>query len=402
MSNTRNWSRKSLDELRELYLDELAAELRADGIDPFDVDATTVTRRYRGLDYALGEHHDMTVAEFLDDICGLSDMRTESDSRFDAADLETREAIQSYLQNLETRGKLQKTTADANRTALAAIVDAYADRYGEADLVAGASGDRLRNEETERLLETFDTLEKGLAESTLIRYRDSLSRWYDAMADRGLVEFNPTDAVKSTFGWSRDQPDPKALAAADVRHLYDTADSLEESLLIIALAGWGLRPNEVASLHVSQVNLEPEDPHLAFDERKNGPGTVALLVGLEELAQRLDELGVDEDWNGYVFPSSQSRTGHISVGTVRNRFTDIVDRTEVTVDGESPVPKMGRRFWYQTYADAQSEMLELLEEIAGDQGSTSAQVVKENYLDEAQARELRRRAMRDALETVFD
>lgn len=401
MPETRRWTKHSLDELRELYVDELAAELREDNIDPFDVDATTITRRYRGLDYALGKHHDMTVSEFLTRVCGVSDTRDPHGSRLEDAAPDTREAIEGYLEDLEQRRKLDESSVDANRTALATIVETYADVHGQADLLAGAGGAREQHEEVDRLLKTFDVLDGDLAESTLIRYRDSLSRWYDSMMDRGRVDFNPTNAVKSTFGWTHDDRNPAALEAADVRALYACADSREQSLLVLALAAWGLRPNEVASLHARQLVLDEEDPHLAFDERKNGPGTVALLFGLEELAAHLDDLAVDDDWNGYVFPSSRSESGHISVDTVRNRFCDLADQADVTVDGETPVPKMGRRYWYQTYSSAQAEMLERLEEIAGDQGSASAAVVDENYLDEERRRQLRRRAMREALKDAF-
>jgi len=402
MPETRRWSKHTLDELRELYVDELAAELREDNLDPFDIDATTITRRYRGLDYALREHHDMTVSEFLTRVCGVSNTRDSQDSRLEDAAPDTREAIERYLEDLKQRRKLEESSVDANRTALATIVETYADVHGQADLLAGAGGAREQHEEVDRLLKAFDVLDEDLAESTLIRYRDSLSRWYDAMMDRGRVDFSPTNAVNSTFGWTHDDRDPAALEAADVRALYACADSREDSLLVLALAGWGLRPNEVASLHTRQLVLDEEDPHLAFDERKNGPGTVALLFGLEELAAHLDNLAVDDDWNGYVFPSSRSESGHISVDTVRNRFRDLADRAAVTVDSETPVPKMGRRFWYQTYSSAQAEMLDHLEEIASDQGSASAGVINHNYLDESRRRRIRRRAMQDALKQVFN
>lgn len=402
MPETRHWSQHSLDELRELYLDDLAAELRKDDIDPFEVDATTITRRYRGLDYALGEHHDMTVSEFLTRVCGVSRQRDPRGSRLEEATADTREAVEDYLEDLEQRRKLDSSSVDANRTALSTVIETYADVHGRANLLDGASGAREQHEEVDRVLETFDVLDEELADPTLIRYRDTLSRWYEAMHDRGRVEFNPVDAVANTFGWTRENRDPEALEAADVRALYACTESREEALLIVALAGWGLRPNEVAALHARQLVLDEDDPHLEFDkDRKNGPGTVALLVGLEELAAHLDDLAVDDDWNGYVFPSSRSETGHIAVDTVRNRFRALADRADVTVDGDLPVPKMGRRYWYQAYSSAQAEVLDLLEEIAGDQGSTSAAVVQENYLDEERRRELRRRAMRNALKGVF-
>jgi len=402
MPKSRHWSRHSLDELHELYLGELAAELREENIDPFEVDATTITRRYRGLDYALREHHDMTVSEFLTRVCGVSQTENPWGERLENATPDTREALVRYLESLQNHTDLEDSTIQAHRTALGTFVQTYANEHGEADILEGVTGKRAQPDEVDRVIAVFERLDDRLIDSTLIRYSDTADTWYNRLKSRGQADFNPIEAVTDTFRWEIDGSDPQAMEEGGVRALYACADSREESLLVLALAAWGLRPNEVAALHARQLVLDEDDPHLAFEERKNGPGTVALLFGLEELAAHLDDLAVDDDWNGYVFPSSRSESGHISVDTVRNRFRRLADRAEVTVDGETPVPKMGRRWWYQTYAKARAEMLELLEEIAGDQGSTSASVVDENYLDDTPRRKLRRRVMRDALEGVFE
>ena len=63
---------------------------------------------------------------------------------------------------------------------------------------------------------------------------------------------------------------------------------------------------------------------------------------------------------------------------------------------------MGCRFWYTTYMDAQKQLLENLDVIAGDQGSSDAGVVLENYLSEAERRKYRREFMRERLADVFD
>lgn len=401
MPDSPRWSQHSLDELRELYLDELAEELRNDGIDPFEVDATTITRRYRGLDYALGEHHDMTVSEFLTRVCGVSQTRNPWGERLENATPDTREALKRYLESLQEHTDLKDSTIQAHRTALGTFVETYANEHGEADILEGVTGKRPQPDEVDRVIAVFERLDDRLIDSTLIRYSDTADAWYNRLQARGQADFNPIEAVTDTFRWEIGDRNPQSIDEEDVRALYACADSREESLLVLALAAWGLRPNEVAALHARQLVLDDDDPHLSFDERKNGPGTVALLFGLEELAAHLDDLAVDDNWNGYVFPSSRSESGHISVGTVRNRFRDLAERADVAVDGETPVPKMGRRYWYQTYSSAQAEMLERLEEIAGDQGSASAAVVDENYLDEERRRQLRRRAMREALKDAF-
>jgi len=73
----------------------------------------------------------------------------------------------------------------------------------------------------------------------------------------------------------------------------------------------------------------------------------------------------------------------------------------VLVDGATPTAKMGRRFWYTLYKDAMDGLLEQLEGVAADQGSSSAEVVLSNYISETERRQYRREAMREELAAVF-
>ena len=144
----------------------------------------------------------------------------------------------------------------------------------------------------------------------------------------------------------------------------------------------------------------PEDSYMVFEERKNGPGEVTLLFGVETLQRRIMDLD-SSDWNGYLFPSTQSASGHITAKTVNARFKRLAEAAGVTVEQETPTAKMCRRFWYSTYNEAVKEMMEGLEGIAADQGSASTEVVANNYLSEAEERRYRRDSMRRQLESVF-
>ena len=146
---------------------------------------------------------------------------------------------------------------------------------------------------------------------------------------------------------------------------------------------------------------DPEDSYMAFEERKNGPGEVTLLFGVETLQRRIMDLD-SPSWNGYLFPSTQSSTGHITAKTVNARFKRLAETAGVTVEGDTPTAKMCRRFWYSTYNEAVKSMMEGLEGIAADQGSASTEVVANNYLSEAEERRYRRDSMRQQLESVFD
>jgi len=171
---------------------------------------------------------------------------------------------------------------------------------------------------------------------------------------------------------------------------------------VLALGAWGLRPNEVASLSIDQFMLDDgDDERIIFEQRKNGPGEVALLFGVDVLKQRVVDLD-EPGWEGYLFPSSRSSTGHITPQTVTNRFRELSVDAGVTVEGEPPTAKMGRRFWYTTYNEAVKEMLAGLEGVAADQGSASAEIVSQNYLSEAEKRRYRRESMHQELSKVFE
>ena len=123
----------------------------------------------------------------------------------------------------------------------------------------------------------------------------------------------------------------------------------------------------------------------------------------QALSDCIDGFGArDDDWNGYLFPSAASSSGHIVGETVQSRFRRLANRAGVTVRGETPTSKMGRRFWYTTYIEAQKQLLENLDVIAGDQGSSDVNVVLENYLSEAERRKYRREFMRERLADVFE
>jgi len=146
-----------------------------------------------------------------------------------------------------------------------------------------------------------------------------------------------------------------------------------EELLVVALAGWGLRASEVAALHISQFQRNvPEDdvPFITFQSRKNGPSEVSLLYGMGVLDSRIDELADDETWTGYLFPSSRGETPHVTRDTIRNWFQNLASGADLPdrIEGERPSPQLCRRFWYDTYTAVLEGVLEGVDEIAAEQG----------------------------------
>ena len=130
---------------------------------------------------------------------------------------------------------------------------------------------------------------------------------------------------------------------------------------------------------------------------------VALIYGVAELDDRIDALGGrNRDWNGYLFPSSKSSSGHVTGETIQARFKRLAGQADVRVRGDQPTSKTGRRFRYTTYNQAMTDLHENLDVIAGEQGSSDPSVVLKNYLSEAEQRKYRREFMRERLAEAFE
>jgi hypothetical protein len=71
------------------------------------------------------------------------------------------------------------------------------------------------------------------------------------------------------------------------------------------------------------------------------------------------------------------------------------------IEGERPSPQLCRRFWYDTYTAVLGGVLEGVDEIAAEQGSSDPRVVMQNYLSDSRARRVRREFMRDQLNAAF-
>ncbi len=306
MSETINWSHHDLNGLEELYWDEIAPALRRDGRDPHTRPSyeTLADHGYSGLAYTLREHHDLTPKQFLSETVGLKD---EDDSTegydWNIETERTQSAFESYLRSLNRRRNLADSTLASKRTHLSAYAETYRDLHGTDDLLGPLDAHDQRGEEIDRAYEVLDVFNaERSTDASKIEYTATVASWYHRLVRHGRAEFNPLEHATTEFGWERNNPDNHPLDASDVRALYDAADSLEDRLLVVALAGWGLRSGEVARLHQRQfVGSNSDDPHLDFEKRKNGPSSVSLLYGLDVLKDRWNDLAEDETWNGYLF-----------------------------------------------------------------------------------------------------
>ncbi|AXR79885.1 tyrosine-type recombinase/integrase [Natrarchaeobaculum sulfurireducens] len=407
------WTVLELDDLVDAYWEVVAPELEADGIDPQNEKPThnwLTEQGLRSLLYTLREHHNRTFSEFWEEDLGLE----TPDEGFEWAttDERTIEALESFLTSRRSRKGLAASSIDTLRYRLNRFIRAYKEENGTADIVSPVAreGDVPAHVAVDNCFSAFDRLHRELeGNQTKQRIHLAVSNWYSHLVRRKWATFNPVEGLDEEYDWSKsdsENDDTPCLTAAHVQSLYETATDIEEQLLVVALCGWGLRPNEVAKLRTEMFVFDVPDgetPYIQFEERKNGPGQVSILFGQELINAYIDSWDGSDDWSEYLFPSPHSSRAHITRWTVWNRFQDLAERAGLPAEiaGESTSAKMGRRFWYDIYSSALDVILDGLEGVAADQGSESPEVVLRNYLSEARIRDLRREYMRAQLADAF-
>ncbi|GAA3858138.1 tyrosine-type recombinase/integrase [Haloarcula argentinensis] len=409
MSKTR-YSNMDFAACESFYYETVVPTMETDGLDP-TAETPTYTwmnRQFPGFVKHLQRRFDLSPGQFYDEI-GVPEATTPSGS-FDFLSDNTQRAIEAYLDELSTRRGRADATIDTRRSILRRYAKVYTNIHDTKYLLAPLENPDERVAEMDRVAATFDAMDQlDDALTTLAsrrKYVQDTRQFYKHLVMFGNAAYNPLADLEIRFGWDTTPSwDNKALDRNAVQQLYAVAADQRDRFIVVACCGWGLRPSEVASLHIRQLNLDPDDdshPYIEFGdgERKNGPGTVALLAGLETVERRIETLGGPE-WSGYLLPSPSAATGHLTAETVRRRFKSVAEAADVTVDGATPTPKTGRRFWYTTYGAAVRRVAERFEDVAAEQGSASAQVVLDNYLSESEARSHRRAEMRETLAGLF-
>lgn len=398
------WTLLDEDQLADAYAAVVEPALRQEGRSP-STDRPSYewlsSNGFRGLTYALKEYHDMSFGEFWSETLGYSE---EKDTGYDW-DIEhepTRESFEEWLAGKQSAAEnWSDSTRKTVRYRLARYARSYREQHGTDDLLSpvAAESDITETEAVDRCRDTFSYMRSDFSGQTIARVHDEVRRWYDWLMDRRVATINPTDGAEDWFDWSRSpDQDAVALEPSHVRAMYDTAVRNRDRMMLIALAAWGLRAGEVAALHEDQLHLDEEEPYIEFEDRKNGPGSVAIVYGGDIARQHCTRI------EGYLFPSDRSETGHVNSSTIANWFHGLADRAGVPkeIDGAERKPHMGRRFWFDAYTSTIEELVEhQIEAVADEQGSASASVVWEDYLTEDRRRELLRGFMREKLSNAF-
>jgi len=401
------WSGKDLDDLEQFHYDEIQPAMAADGLETDEPPAYTwlAQNGFSGFIDYLKREHGLTVGDFYDD---YGPDAPEDTASFGFIDHDrTRTLLNEYLYELEHDRNRAETTVKTRRSRLKKYAETYARLHETTDLVSTLDDMDARPQEIRRARDVFREFKDDLSTRASQRsYVQDIRQWYVFLVDTGIALYNPIERMERRFGWDEEpEYDNPTMSKGQVTKMFQQAASPRERLMIIGLAGWGLRPGELVSLHVSQMELETDGtpPYISFEDRKNGPGEVNMLVGTDAVTDRIAVLSDEYDnWSGHLFPSAWGEDPHYTTESLRNWFTDLAERCGVTVEKEVPKPKMGRRWWYTLYSDAVQQLLDQTEFIAEEQGSSDPETVLRNYYSKEQVRELRRGEMQDELAAVFD
>lgn len=355
---------------------------------------------YSHLRWVLREKHDMGTPEFF---ILLTSSGGESGYTWHIDDVATIGLAKTYLEDqVECRGWADGTKRTA-RSRINVVLQRFSEKYGDASVVAHANDlDRQQ-----ALYDTFKEVVKDLREDltsdeSTRKYLRALHRFLEWLDRSNRIKYDPVEDIEDEFRWDID-PEPTPLTDSQVRRLWITAQTDEERMLVIGYCVWGVRTKELPAVHVDQLRLEPSDPVIHFEnaDRKNGSGEVSLLFGLSALARLLDNRARQPDWNGYLFPSPTEGREFLCARQAREKFRDLCQRANVTIDGKAATPKYGRSFYYNVLADAEADLLEMAAEIAEEQGSKDPASVRDYYLTPERRRRYRRIFFRRQIREVL-
>ncbi|GGL67283.1 site-specific integrase [Halocalculus aciditolerans] len=406
-----------LDDFAQFYREEIAPAIRADPDVDVDPDRETPTYRWLKANYSgfverLRRDHDCSPGEFYDAV-GLPPNPDAGSDGWELGHEPTVRGLEDYLEELERDRGRAATTVNPRRSRLKTYVTTYREVNETGDLLSPLLDETAKPDEIARVRDTFRVLDDELGTlASKKKYVSAVKNWYTFLVEMGRGLYNPAENLLNRFGWDEDPVyDHPALGRDDLDAMLAAGDP-DERFLLLALAGWGLRPVEACELHVDQLELAPDGdvPYVEFEagQRKNARrtrNTVELLVGLDAVRERIDTLAEHDGWTGHLLPG-RSVGRPMSTETARRWFRDLGERAGITIDGSHPLPKMGRRTWYRLYRQQRPSIDAGTAAVAAAQGSKDADISERNYLDERTRRQARADAMRELVQEeladIFD
>jgi site-specific recombinase XerD len=401
----KKWSKRKIKNERKKEIQE---ELEKQGKDPNVAPKSEWLNEngFSGLFRGARREFELGPIECLIKVCGFRPRKTND--ALQCADGETESLINQHKISLKRRGKLSENTVPARISRIRTLQSMLNKQTIYDSILTPArldSGDGFRT-----LLTVFDALDDRLeSDQSKLNYAWALRDFYAFCSRRDIIDNNPVYDILDEYGWTPDyEGETETLDAEQIYRMLLEANkesnSDEDLILVITICGWGFRPSDIVRLDITEhIYVNDKNPRVEFEERKNGPGTVPIMVGDEIFASFAARKREDPDWMGEIFTSPENgKNSSITRDTIRNRFKKIADNAEVELsDGSTPTPKNGRRFWYNLYQKAVTDWMLGAEKSAFAQASSSAETVDQNYLWTRLRNRFFRRKARDEFAKAF-
>lgn len=387
--------------LEHQLADQLRSKRRQQGFDPDELPSYAWLNKngYSGIHRAARREFGMSTHQLLISICGFRDP-SEPSNYWPGHHSDMHRYLERHFESLESRRGLAESTITGRRSRLKTLIEYHIEVTGHANILRSARVDSVTGYKIIRSV--FDKLHsRHVTGASKLNYATNLSHFFDWSVREGAASHNPAKKALKEFGWKHSSAgDPVPVSSEQMARLWQCCENLLEQALIVCYGGGGLRTAEPTKIDVEDsIFLEEDDPRFRLEDRKNGPGTVALMAGVDVLRAYIKELQEEEEWNGMLFPSDSSKSGSLTAETLRTRVKEISERADVYLEnGELPTPKNLRQNWYTQYTEANARWLHMAEIAAEDQGSSSGRVVLSHYL----TREAGRNHFRDVARLEFE
>ncbi len=363
------------------FVNEVRQELQSQGSHPdhkpthewlIDNGFRQFLRRCRELGY--------TPDEFLLQECGFIKPPTQ----WPCSDQETIQWVEEWLDWQERSDGSVSNSIPTVKSHFRTLMRLSTEALGTSDLLTLGRGNR--DVCWRRCQSLFLEINSQLGKNTRKQYARTLKKWMWEMKEREVVEHNVVGSVLESTKWPRKESNsPTVPTTKLVRAYINACETRCEQLLVISLAGWGLRADDITDSNAAEMPvLDVHIPHVPFTgSRKNGPGRVPIAVGLEFITEYIEILSLDPEYSGSLFPSNRSQDGSRCPQWVNDRLKEIGSRTNETLpNGEQPTAKHFRRWWYTRAMTAYREYIANADIVASVQGSSSGRVAANAYFDE--------------------
>ena len=214
------------------------------------------------------------------------------------SNIQTINIVDKFFDYLENERRSSGHTVVAYRGDMEEFLRYVLERYGIED-IADVDAIVVRSMMAEMM-------DGGMAKTTINRKLSCLRSFYKYAVGRGLLEKNPMEGIGSM---KKDRMLPSFLTAGDLHVVTDELTFAEdffgcrERLIVVILAGTGMRRSELISLEIDNVNLREKNIKVRGkrDKERIIPINDYLVLMIQEYMElreaKISELGVeDEGW----------------------------------------------------------------------------------------------------------